>query len=116
MNRKGPRAAWTTANGSIYTGSIWDDARNGQALFQNLQGQAEVGTLLVYPKPPDGSEAYGHIGLVTEVDAAHRATRVLHCSAANFKRPPHDAILETDAAVFDDHEETLTVWCRDVTP
>jgi len=53
---------------------------------------------------------------VTEVDAAHRATRVLHCSAANFKRPPHDAILETDAAVFDDHEETLTVWCRDVTP
>lgn len=115
MNRNGAPAAWTTSDGSIYTGSIWHDASHGQVLFENLQGQARVGALLVYRKPPRGNEPFGHIALVTAVNGS-RAARVLHCSASNFRQPPHDAIAETDASVFDRHSETLTVWCRDIAP
>jgi len=114
MNRKGPRAAWTDEDGRIYTGSIWDDANGGEVKFENLYRKARPGALLVYPKPV-GGERYGHIALVTKVDEQHHATQVLSCSARNFKTPPHDAIAESDADVFYEHEQTLTVWCRDVT-
>jgi len=90
------------------------------------------GALLVYPKPPDGfvnlygeTANHGHIGIVTAVDGADRAARVIHCSARNFLLPPapgepRNAIRETGPELFVDHAKldklhaTLAIWLEGV--
>jgi hypothetical protein len=76
---------------AIFTGWIWSDARGAQRLFRRVDDAARplrttIGTVLVYPKPPGDGERYGHIGLVTESDGAGTPTRVIHCSAENFRQ------------------------------
>jgi len=100
----------------IFTGWIWSDARGAQRLFRRIDSDAQplrarVGAVLVYPKPPDLHETYGHIGIVTETDAMGTPTRVIHCSADNFKQSyaalgdvtRANAIAETGPEVFFEH-------------
>ena len=104
-------ASWTSGDGWINTDSIWADASGSQGLFIRVPiGRLPVGALLVYPKPPD--KAYGHVGIVTEVSANGAATRVLHCSAGNFKTTA-DAIAVTDTTPFDDPAlHSIGAWFR----
>ena len=96
--------------GDIWTGSIHDDVVGAQSLFEDGRGVARLGSLLVYAKP--AGERYGHVGIVTAADAGGRATRVLHCSADNFK-DGGDAIAETATTHFDDPAlATRVAWCR----
>ncbi|KQP45066.1 CHAP domain-containing protein [Pseudorhodoferax sp. Leaf274] len=98
----------TAAGEWINTDSIWADAKGAQRGFL-LRAQAAAGDLVVYPKPADAK--YGHVGIVTEVDGAGRATRVLHCSALNFAlAPAGDAIRETAPAVF--AQQAASVYCQ----
>jgi hypothetical protein len=119
---------------AIFTGWIWDDARGAQRLFRRVDDAAHplkttIGTVLVYPKPPGDGERYGHVGVVTETDAAGRPTRVIHCSAENFKQSYaalHDptranAIAETGPEVFFEHlgvpaHATLAAACTGMAP
>lgn len=100
--RRRPTGAW------INTDSIWADASGPQRAFVH-RPEASVGDLVVYPKPIDAR--FGHIGIVTAVDGAGRALRVLHCSADNFAlAPAGDAIRETAPAAFEEQRQTL--YCR----
>ena len=114
---------------AIYTGWIWSDAQGAQQLFRRVDDRSRplhssIGNVLVYPKPPGHGETYGHVGMVTETDASGRPTRVIHCSAENFKqsyaalRDPAraNAIAETGPEVFFQHlgvrdHETLAAEC-----
>lgn len=108
---------WT--GGWIDTNNIHRDARERQALFRQLD-RAVPGALLVYPKPAgqgaDGPP--GHVGIVTQVDAQGRATRVLHCAPQNFLLTPEpglppSAIAETGPEVFDGAEKaTIAVMWK----
>ncbi len=101
--------------GWINTDSLHADALGPQQLFRPL-ARAWPGALLVYPKPvgrgPEGPP--GHVGIVTEVDAAGRATRVLHCAPENFALSPpaglpRNAIAETGPELFDADPRTRAV-------
>lgn len=94
----------------LNTDALWADARGPQALLRRLApGEARPGALLVYPKPADAR--FGHVGIVTAVDMRGRPTRVLHCSAGNFKASG-DAVQETGPEVFEDRPATLAAWAR----
>lgn len=102
-------------DGWINTDRMWADALGPQRLFAPLAA-ALPGALLVYPKPdprdPEGEP--GHVGIVTEVDASGRATRVLHCSPYNFALAPpaglpRNAIAQTDTTLFDAQPTTRIV-------
>lgn len=110
-----PRDGAVLDGGWISTDSMFADALGRRQLFRPLD-QAVPGALLVHPKPGGASEAPGHVGIVTAVDAAGRATRMLHCAPDNYLRPPvggapRCAVVETDTAYFDAHPTTrLIVW------
>jgi hypothetical protein len=119
---------------------IWNDARRARTLFGPVEVgdplRAREGALLVYPRPPatfrnaQGEvEDYGHIGVVTQVDADGRATRVIHCAAENFLCAPQpdsdgrprgrNAIAETGPERFLEHAriagyETRAVWYKQI--
>lgn len=94
----------------INTDTIWDDARGRNVQFRKL-AQAAVGCLVVYPKPPLPShEKYGHVALVTAVDAHGKATQIVHCSADNFRNAPHDAIKLTTPDPFETHHQSIYAW------
>lgn len=101
--------------GWINTDAIAADARGQQRLFVPL-AQAVPGALLVHPRPGGDNPAPGHVGIVTAVDAAGRATRVLHCAPENYLIQPaegqaRNAIAETDTRHFDDVPSTrLVMW------
>jgi len=108
--------------GWVNTDHIHGDARGAQKLFVRLE-QARIGALLVYPRQGPKPKQVGHVGLVSEVDAHGRATRVIHCSSENFLIDPaaggaRNAIAETDTGVFDryasgpDHLKTMLVLFR----
>lgn len=91
--------------GWVKTDHIHDDARGKQQMFVRLE-QARVGALIVYPRQGPKPKQVGHVGLVSEVDAQGRATRVIHCSSENFLIDPpaggeRNAIAETGTEVFD---------------
>lgn len=96
----------------LFTDSIHADATHGGRRFERLR-EAVVGCLVVYPKPVD--EPFGHIGIVTAVEAGE-ALRIVHCSAGNFKTAPFDAIKENAGEAFAQHPESVYAWCRDVRP
>ena len=100
----------------IFTGWIWDDAKGAKQLFERIDDdaqplRAELGALLVYPNTPDDDERYGHVGIVSDVDGQSNPTKVVHCSAQNFRDSlaatgslaAANAIAETDAAPFFAH-------------
>lgn len=76
-------------------------------------GAAVPGALLVHARL--AGDIPGHVGIVTEVDAAGRAKRMLHCSAVNYLiQPPaggaRNAIAETDTRYFDDKQTHFVMW------
>jgi len=100
----------------IFTGWIWHDARVTHQLFERIDDdehplRASRGALLVYPDTPHDDERYGHVAIVTEVDADAQPTSIVHCSAKNFKDSLAlagnvllaSAIAETDPAPFFAH-------------
>jgi hypothetical protein len=104
--------------GWISTDTLHADARGAQRLFRPAE-RAVPGMMLVFPKPPgqgaDGPP--GHVGIVTEVAADGRATRVLHCAPTNYLLPaapglPRNAIAETGTQMFDADPRTLLVTWR----
>ena len=100
--RRRPSGGWRN------TDTIWADANGAQREFER-RAQARPGCLLVYPQQ-DSGERFGHIGIVTQVDAQGRALRVLHCSADNFLGArPGDAVRETAPEPFE--RQALTVCC-----
>jgi hypothetical protein len=106
-----------SAIGWVNTDHMHADARGSQnKLFVRLE-QARIGALIVYPRQGPKSEQVGHVGLVSEVDAQGRATRVIHCSPYNFLIEPgaggaRNAIAETDTTIFDKVEATLYVLLK----
>lgn len=111
ISRKAPRREpWTQPDGWINTDSIWNDAMHDGALFRRID-RAAPGCVVVYPKA-GSQENYGHDGLVTEVDGQGVATRVIHCSAVNFKSAPFDAVKETAPDAFLHQQATVYAWFR----
>jgi hypothetical protein len=118
-----PRAPTRGArHGWVWTHSIYEDALRGGGMFDRIEAGAVAlvcrpGALLVYPSPGDGQP--GHIGIVSETDAAGRPLQVLHCSSLNQRLPGGgeiNAIAQTDASVFEARlgavRPTLAVWWR----
>jgi hypothetical protein len=105
-------APFTDSQGWIFTDSIWADAKGAGVRFQAIP-QARPGALVVYPRQGSGHN-FGHVGLVTAVDAAGRATQVVHCSADNASTAPFDAIKFTTPEVFEQQAHSLYAWCRTV--
>ena len=101
--------AWFDTNG------IFADANGDRQWFVPLD-RALPGALLVHPKPSkDGGP--GHVGIVTEVDATGKPTRMLHCSAVNYLLTPppglpRSAIAETDTTYFDGERRTQVVMWK----
>ncbi|MEO8546210.1 MAG: CHAP domain-containing protein [Burkholderiaceae bacterium] len=108
----------------INTDSIFADATGTTARFKRHDSNAaplstRVGAMLVFPK--DSTHEVGHIGFVTQVDAAGRPTRLVHCAPQNFLVPPapgaaRTAILETAPDVFFQAPQTIAVWSNAVAP
>lgn len=98
----------------INTDSIHADAMGPGRRFRRT-AQAAVGGLVVYPKR-ESNERFGHVAIVTEVDERGRASRVIHCSATNFKAPPFDAIQNTPPDAFERQRLSIYAWCHDVEP
>ena len=92
----------------INTDTIWEDANGHGVQFRKIQ-RAAVGCLVVYPKA-GSNEKYGHIALVTEVDANGRASHVVHCSASNFSSAPPDAIKITAPTAFEAQPKSIYAW------
>lgn len=107
------RNGWPGARDWFNTDGMLRDANGAQRWFVLLD-KAEIGALLVHPEPNrDGGP--GHVGIVTEVDAAGKATRMLHCSAVNYLLTPppglpRSAIAETDTAYFDGEKTQILMW------
>lgn len=115
---------------------IWHDAQNARTEFEPVDERdplrAQPGAVVVYPKPPAAfrnshgePEDYGHVGIVTAVDAGGHLARVIHCAAENFLAPPEvlpdgrqrerNAIAETGPEKFLEHVDlagraTRVVW------
>lgn len=108
---------------------IHHDALHAHGRFKSVSTEADFrsrpGDLLVYAH--HGSTNYGHVGLITEVDAAAGAEgpalKVIHCSAGNMQLPPRpgeiypSGIAETGVEVFRahhdlSHPEWSTLVCR----
>jgi hypothetical protein len=87
--------------GRINSTNIIDDAEGAQRLFVPLRS-ARAGAVLVFKA---AGNKVGHAGIVTEVDASGRATRVLHCAPENYAGPPtsaaRNAIAITSTERFD---------------
>lgn len=101
--------AWFDTNGIV------DDANGARQWFVPID-TAVAGALLVHPKPnKDGGP--GHVGIVTEVDATGKPTRMLHCSAVNYLLSPppglaRSAIAETGTTYFDGEPRTQVVMWK----
>lgn len=102
------------APGWMNTDAMHADASGVGRVFERLDRddplRARLGALLVYPRPADGSERFGHVGIVTGVDERGHATRVVHCSATNFLGT-RNAIAEMGPEPFFDQPATMAVWC-----
>lgn len=94
----------------VNTDSIWEDASGRGLQFRHIE-RAQPGCLVVYPQL-DSGEKYGHIALVTEVAADGRATRIVHCSAANFGSAPPDAIKTTAPDAFERQPKSIYAWFK----
>jgi CHAP domain len=105
-----------SASGAWFdTDGIFDDANDDRQWFVPLD-RAVPGALLVHPRPSKKGGP-GHVGIVTEVDAAGKATRMLHCSAFNYLQAPppglpRSAIAETDTSYFDGERRTQVVMWK----
>jgi len=98
----------------INTDSIHADAMGPNRRFLRT-AKAAKGGIVVYPKR-DSGERYGHVAIITEVDASGHARSVIHCSATNFMEPPFDAILSTPPEAFDHQPLSIYAWCLGVEP
>lgn len=107
---------YTEHNGEwMNTDAIVRDALSPFGFFDEI-GTPEPGCLIVFPRLP--GQVAGHVGIVTEVPrewvrlndpSSVQALRVVHCSAGNYAKKS-EAILETDAAVFQNRPGLLFAW------
>ena len=97
----------------VNTDTIWDDANGRQVQFRKI-GRAVAGCLVVYPKI-DSGENYGHVALVTAVNADGRAAQIVHCSAKNFSGAPPDAIKITTPEAFEAQPKSIYAWFQGMT-
>lgn len=112
FSRKAPaKAPYTADDGSIYTDSIWHDAKGAGVRFMSMAA-ARPGGLIVYPS--GNGERYGHVAIIVQADAQGRATQVIDCSKANVLAAPHNAIKLTKPVQFESNPQSIYVWCRDV--
>lgn len=102
---------WALGVPTMITDVMVQDAVGAQKQFKVLS-QALPGALLVYPGSGGGAARHvGHVGIVTQVNAAGEPLRVLHCAPENFLLTPppggaRSAIAETDTAVFQQNPGT----------
>lgn len=113
ISRRIQAGGLSTQDQWITTDTIWADATGGGAQFRRLDVPIR-GCLVVYPQQGSG-ERYGHVGLVTAVDAHSRATEVIHCSAAHFAMAPHDAIQIDTGEPFRQQPQSIYTWFRSIT-
>lgn len=116
-----PFAWMRRVNGGWYnTDGIWWDALHERTGLFSVCKPA-VGAVVVYPSSwmsrrhagvKGLAPKIGHVGIVTEVRAGE-ISRVLHCSAGNFRRTG-DAIQETGPEVFR-APAVATAWCATIT-
>ena len=90
------------------TSAIHADAIGPRATFRRIEAP-RIGCLAVYPKPPDGSERFGHVGFVSGLDHEGKPSRFVHCSGSNFAQH-QDAIQENATDAFRRQAATLFVW------
>jgi hypothetical protein len=107
------RNGWPKATDWFNTDGMLRDANGPKRWFLPIEA-AVVGALLVHPAPSRNGGP-GHVGIVTEVDAAGKATRMLHCSAVNYLLTPppglpRNAIAETDTTYFDGEKTQVLMW------
>lgn len=120
---------WVLNEARANRDTLWihKDSATEQQRFERFDPKvalrAKPGALLVYP---DGATdvhgepvPQGHVGVVTEVDAAGMPLRVIHCSASNFLQPPapgqpRNAIRETGPEAFEGYADTRAVWFKAV--
>jgi hypothetical protein len=107
------RNGWPKATDWFNTDGMLRDANGPKRWFVPIEA-AVAGALLVHPAPSRNGGP-GHVGIVTEVDAAGKATRMLHCSAVNYLLTPpaglpRNAIAETDTAYFDGEKTQVLMW------
>jgi hypothetical protein len=67
--------------GWINTAAMKRDARDPRGLFELVTGPARPGDAYVFG--PGNGRKYGHTGIIVEVDANCRPTKVAHCSGAH---------------------------------
>jgi hypothetical protein len=108
-----PRNGWPRETDWFNTDGMLADALGARRWFVPL-AEARPGALLVHPRPSRNGGP-GHVGIVTEVDAGGRATRMLHCSAPNYLLEPpagraRSAIAETDTRYFDGEATRVVIW------
>ncbi len=110
-----PRNGWPGPTDWFNTDAMLADAVDPtrQRWFMPID-KAVPGALLVHPKPSKQGGP-GHVAIVTEVDAAGRATRMLHSSAPNYLLTPppglpRNAIAETNTDYFKDEKTRVVMW------
>jgi flagellum-specific peptidoglycan hydrolase FlgJ len=85
----------------------------GGAVFPGLlsavaAGKAQPGDIVVYPDyKQNGKRRQGHMGIVSQVDAQGKPSRVIHCSVSNSNRG--DAVQETPPTAWNAHAATSRV-------
>jgi hypothetical protein len=89
---------YTNRNGGwINTDAIVADGANPGGLFTRVD-RAQPGDIIVFPGGVPG-HSIGHVGVISQVDASGKPTRVIHCSGGNY-RTTGDAVQETPPDVF----------------
>ncbi len=111
ISRKTDHPFYVRLNGGwINTDAIVRDALEPVGFFRRLENP-KVGCLIVFPsKRPQ--RPYGHVGIVTEVQAG-KVSKVIHCSSGNYRRY-RDAIRETPPTVFQ-VPDCLFAWYEGLT-
>lgn len=83
--------------GWINTDAIRADGLDAGGLFTAV-AKAQPGDIIVFPGGVPG-HSIGHVGVISAVDSNGKPTRVIHCSAGNY-RTALDAVRETGAELF----------------
>ena len=126
-------------DGWLNTDGMWLDAKRSFGFFHQI-AYPLPGSIIVFPShkgvmglPEQPGPKVGHVGIVTNVTRHQNAragrhgtleslayfptipTQVVHCSSGNF-RGWGDAIVETDATVWNRRRSTIYAWPSSIRP
>lgn len=96
--------AYPFNGGWVNTDSMVADAYSAVGFFAMILPRP--GAVIVYGRK---GKTVGHCGIISGVDSQGRVTKVIHCSAGNYRRTG-DAIAETDAALWMLRKDSVCVW------